>query len=267
MYPPPPNGPNPYPSYQPLPPRRDNSRVVMGLVVGAILIGVCIVVGMTTFAAFRGYSQQGQFAQGGSDYNKASKLYQDGKYEAAAQIFKKIRLDNNATGDILSKSTSGEVFCYRQLGHQAQTNNLWEVAEQWYGAALMVSPGDAQARTELENARKYRAALGAASATPAPTPPPATEPQTTQNFPKAPAPGTPNINAADFNNSNGRAAASAMQYYQKGEQARANGDTLNALRYYSSAVTAGPGSPGAQAAQQRITEYNRAHNPLDYSGG
>ena len=243
----------------PLPPPRDNSRLTTGIIVGALVIAFFIVVGMTAVAAFRGYSKQAAYGQGNDAYARATALYQSGDYENAAQAFRKVRMSDTATGEVVSKSTSGELFCYRQLGHQAQARNDWEAAQKWYEAALSVSPGDTQAQTELDMVKKYRG-----STAPAPTLPPSTIPQTTSEFPEPPAPGTPNLNASDFNNANNTAASKAMTYYQNGEQARLKGDSATAIKYYTAAVAAGPGSPGANYAQQRITAWNQQHNPLEY---
>lgn len=243
----------------PLPPQRDNSRLTTGIVVAALIIAFFVVVGMTAFAAFRGYSKQAQFSQGNDAYSRALALYQSGDYENAAQAFRKVRQSDTATGEVLSKATSGELFCYRQLGHQAQGRNDWEGAQKWYEAALSVSPGDTQAQAELDMVKKYRGSLA-----PAPALPPSTISQTTNEFPRPPAAGTPNLNAGDFNNANNNAATKAMTYFQNGEQARQNGDTATAIRYYTASVAAGPGSQGAMYSQQRITEWNKQHNPLEY---
>ena len=233
------------------------------LTAAVVVLVIALLVGGGGYAlsrAFNNYNGQTAYAQGSADFNKAAALYQSGNYQNAAVAFKKIRQSGTATGETLSKATSGEVYCYRELGHQAQAQNDWEAAQRWYEAALSVSPGDTQAQTELDMVRKYRG-----SNAPAPPLPPSNIPQTTSEFPSAPAPGTPNVSANDFVNSNNKSAADSLAWFQKGEEARLKGDDAAALRNYTAAVAAGPGSPGALQAQQRITAYSANHNPLDYN--
>ena len=245
----------------PVPPQNHdaNQRLFTAAAVFLVVITLIAAGGYALSRAFHNYNGMAGYTQGSDDFKRASELYNAGDYENAAAAFKKIRQSGTANGETQSNATNGELYCYRQLGHQAQARSDWAAAQRWYEAALTVSPGDKQAQTELDTVRNYRN-----SNAPAPPLPPDTTPQTTQEFPSAPAPGTPNVNANDFNSANAKAAAEALAWFQKGEAARLKGDDAAALRNYTAAVAAGPGSPGASQAQQRITGYNTQHNPLDY---
>jgi len=210
--------------------------------------------------AFRNYEGQNGLRQSDERFAKAAKLYQQNDFAAAAKLFAQVRASDTSGGETARKATEGELFCYRQLGHQAQDRKDYPAAQRWYEAALTVSPSDPQARAEWEAIRR----VTQSHAAPLPTPLPPTASQVTTEHPKPTTPGASPLRASDFTNANARAAQEASAFLTQGDTAARRGDITKALRYWSKAVSAGPGSAAGQIAQRRVTEYNRQNNPLDF---
>lgn len=251
--------------YPPPPPRPRPGGIDRAFGIGlAILLlgGFFLGGGWALFRAFDNYKGQSSLRQGDELFSRAAKLYKQGNFQEAARLFSQVRASGTASGESQRKATEGEVFCYRELGHQAQERQDYPLAAQWYQAALSVAPGDAQARAELEAVSRV---IGA-TATPAPTATPGVAAQRTTEFPRPPAPGTSAVSANDFVQANQQAAARAATLLAQGDSAARSGDTRTALKAWAQAAAAGPGSPAGWEAQQRITAYNAAHNPLDFSG-
>jgi tetratricopeptide (TPR) repeat protein len=234
------------------------SRAV-GWGLAALLISGAILGGGWMFTkAFQSAQNQIGFAAGNDDFNQAAGLYNSKDYKNAAVAFRKVRLSTTATGVVIQKATDGEVYCYRELGHAAQNQSDWNTALFYYQQALSIKPNDVQAKTEFDAARKI------ADATLPNPPSDATPgPDRTTEFPRRAAPGTPNLSANDFTRKNNQLAEDAQNLFQQGEQALQNGDQAGALKLWAAAVARGPGSPAAQQAQQRLTQYAENNNPFD----
>jgi tetratricopeptide (TPR) repeat protein len=244
------------------PPQRGGGDRWVAVVLAIVLVGGALVAGGIALSrAFRNYEGQNGMRKGDEMFAQAAKLYQQGNYLEAAKLFGQVRVSSSSSGETARKATDGELYCYRQLAHQAQDRKDYTEAERWYQAALVVSPGDTQTRTELEAIQRVRISESA----PAATPPPPVASQVTTQFPSSPAAGTPNLRASDFVNTNARLAQEAMNYYNQAEAYAQRGKIGEAIRLWSKAVAANPGSPAGMAAQRRITEYNRQNNPLDFS--
>jgi serine/threonine-protein kinase len=176
--------------------------------------------------------------------NAAVKLYNDKKYDEAAAAFQKLRRTGNL--DALKY----EAYCYRQLGQQAQERGDLETARRYFDQALALQPGDSAASRESV-AAGLRLEAGA-------TPPPSLatpEPARTTEFPKVPAPGTPDIDAQDFQRSNARSQQAAAAELSAGDAAWRQGNRQEAMNRWTQASVVGPGTPAALEANHRLIQF------------
>jgi serine/threonine-protein kinase len=227
--------------------RRYRARAVI-----ATTLVLCVITGLLTVAmvrAFRNYEQQASLVKASDSYNNAVKLYERGQYEAAALAFSKVRVQSKTPAATRRQALDGEVYCYRHLGHLAQQRGDLPGALRWYEKALAVSPDDTQAREERDAARRV-AGSGAAESTPSPSPL-----GTSQNPPPANAGPPSRVTTRDFLTANASAAQEAQTLFQRGEEAWQQGNRQEALRMWTAAVAAGPGSRAAVDAQQRLSQY------------
>jgi tetratricopeptide (TPR) repeat protein len=211
---------------------------------GAVVLAAVFAVG----AAFQRAYQNSQVYSGAArvteDMNAAASLYNSGQYEKAAAEFQRLRRGGNMT------ALTYEAFCYRQLGHQAQKAGDFQKAQQYYNQALAINPGDSQARVEADAAGKVIVGLatpGPSTATP--------EPIRTTEWPKAPAPGTPNMSAADFQSANARSEQAAQTELGAGDAAWQRGDREEAYRRWNAAIRQGVGTQASVTASQRLAQY------------
>ena len=130
------------------------SRTV-GWILAVLVVGGLVVGGGIAFTrAFKSAQSQMGYAAGIEDFNRAADLYQKKNYDAAALLFKRVRLEIKNTDETIRKATEGEVWCYREQGHLAQNRNDLAAAARWYQMALDVNPDDPQAKAEYEAVRK-----------------------------------------------------------------------------------------------------------------
>lgn len=236
-----------------------NAARTAGWVLATLILGGVVLGGGIAFTrAFKSAQTQMGYAAGIEDFNRAADLYQKKNYDAAALLFKRVRLDLKNTDEIVRKATEGEVWCYREQGHAAQNRGDLPAAVRWYQLALDVKPDDPQAKAEYEAARQVlesRAPAGPSTAAP--------PPDRTTEHPRPPAPGTPNVKASELEAANARAAQEAQTLLRQANQAAQAGKTSEALQLWSQVVSKAPGSSAAQQAQAQLTEYARQNNPFD----
>ncbi len=262
----------------------------LGLVVlfAALLTGA----GWAVTTAYKNQQVQANYAHWEQAYAKAAQLYENRKYEEAATAFAAVRLAPGVNSETQAKATSGEVYCYRLLGQGAQKRDDLVTAEAWFQKAVDLAPADVQALEELSAIRKLRGLAGPVGPSDnarqnAPVNTPGSNlrdtirPEDTPLGPllssgnrpsnagadaglpgAAPPPTAPAQTTEGFTAGNAQAAQQAAQWFQKGEQAFQSGDRATALRCWHAAVAAGPGSPAALQAQERITRYSYS-DPLN----
>jgi len=244
--------------------------------------------GWAVSSAYKNQRVQISYTQDQKAYQTALTQYQAGDYVQAVATFERLR--SSPHGVTASNARQMAVSAYRSLGQAAQKNNDLASAETYFGKAvsLALPPDDAPAREELAAVQRARGTVGAApapaqgqgpldgviGASPAPpqsTVSPANEPggvrgMSPQN-PLAAVLGTPSpapapLTTNDFTSANNAAAREAEAFYRQGEAANARGDQAGALRLWTAAVSAGPGSPASLRAQARITQISNARDPL-----
>ena len=259
-----PSYPPAYPAPQYTPPASRSGRSVATIaIVLVVLSGVALGGGWMIARAYQNYLQGNKLTASAGSYNKGAALYQQGKYEEAAAIFKALRA-SGADAQTVQQSAQGELFCYRQLGHQAQDRQDLEGAQRWYQEALKIAPTDADAKSELDAVQKALLA-GSVTTQVAPTATPAGS--LPNALPNAPTPGARKVNQNDFNAANNQAASEAASLLQQGVDAYNSGDRDKAMNLWSQAAQAGPGSTAAQAALQYNSNLAQGKNPFDGSGG
>jgi serine/threonine-protein kinase len=220
--------------------------------------------GWAVMRAYRIFTQEARGSGAATEYAQGAGLYKQGKYEEAAAIFRKTRLSPTADPGIVRQATDGELYCYRQLGHEAQERDDLMGAQRWFQEAVKLAPDDAQARSELEAVQKALLANSSTSnSTPASPAPAASAPPST--LPAAsPAPTSPqsNVTTSDFEAANAQGAAQADTLVQQGIGAYQNGDLRAAQNDWYEAVKVGPGSPAAQKATEYVTRLGQGKNPF-----
>ncbi len=250
------------------------------LFIGFLAIGG----GWAVSAAYKSQRVQMVYARDQQSYRDAVKQYEAGDYAGAAKEFERLR--SSPHGVTASNARQMAVSAYRSLGQAAQKENDLESAEIYFGKAvsLAIPPGDAQAREELAAVQKVRGTFGSAPPIPSDgqgplggvlNPSPAPSPAAPAGGANGVSPGNPlasvlgfpspapsPLTTNDFTNANNAAAREADALYRQGEAASVRGDQTTALRLWTAAVAAGPGSPAALRAQARITQYNNANDPL-----
>ncbi len=269
-YPPNPTSPSLYPSQTP----KNN--------LGAIAIATIILLAVVGGA---GFALRGAFTnmQAGQTRGQLVKITNDGvalfkkkEYEVAAADFKKVRdAGSVADADTRAKAATNETICYRMLGQKAQEAEDLPTAEMWFLKALEVSPLDASAKTELLGVQKRRGTAGAGSAPVAVTP---TGEKIDASNPLAkvliPSPGPSVVGAGnpapspvaldtqpgaqktgDFTAANRAAAAKAQETLNRADAAFQSGRRADAVGLWHDAITAGPGSPAALTAQERLNNF------------
>jgi tetratricopeptide (TPR) repeat protein len=251
-----------------------NKNAIIKGIVGGVLALAFIGVLFTVFSrAYHGFTIASGVGQGQDEYNKAAELYKKKQFSEAAVLFSRLRLSQTANTQTIKDATNGEVFCYRELGHMAQSKNDPQTALRWYEKALQVNPNDAQAKAEYDailrllNSLNTQKALTSgqgqvvASQTPVGNPPrnPLQEP----NFNRPtmpPLPGVPEVTTQDFARQNAMKAQAARDVLQKANAAWQQGNVQEALRLWNETSITAPGSPASLEAQQHLLEYNR-QNP------
>lgn len=242
---------------------------VATLIAALLFVGLAFVGGAIALKqAFKNYTGQSQTGAITGEYNQGTQLYKDGKYTDAAALFRKLRTTPGTSPDIVQKARDGELFSYRQLGHQAQNASDWANAEKWYAAAVEIAPDDAQAKAELDAMRKLRGGTTApatAGANPAPAPS-ATPPPT---LPMETAPPTgPGLSSQAYLG-NGQASASAQTLLMQGDDAWRAGKQDEARDFWRRAQTSGVGTRVFTDASDRLQRDLNNQDPLGngYSGG
>lgn len=244
----------------------EQKAVLRGLLAGVAVLAFLGGLVWVFSKAFHGYEIASRTGKANEDYQKAAALYEKKQFEPAAMAFRALRTGIGVPADVVKNATNGEVYCYRELGHLAQNQQDFATAVRWYAKALEVSPIDAQAKTEYEAALRALNARSAASlsGTSPPLPPAgrAGGGNTLEGgrAPVAPPPPPSNIRTRDFNNDNAQAAQQAQQLLAQGDTAFQSGNRERARELWNQAVMAGPGSPAARIAQDRIIHDN-ANNP------
>jgi tetratricopeptide (TPR) repeat protein len=246
---------------------------------------VTLVVGISTLAiggwglsrAYENYQGQMSVAQITGEYKSATTLYTTGKFEQAAEAFRRLRTAGNSSTEIRSKATQGEIYSYRQLAHAAQQRDDFPTAVRWYREAIKLNPTDSQVLAELEAAERrlpggaagtagaVAGAKGSDAVDPnnplasiiAPSSQPGGAPTPAAALPSA----LPTISSGSYAASNAQAASEAAAFFQQGEAAYQQGNNTAALRFWSAAVAAGPGTPAALQAQERISQTNSTTSP------
>jgi tetratricopeptide (TPR) repeat protein len=249
---------------------QEKNAILKG-VIGGILTLVFLGVLFTVFSrAYHGFTITSGVGQGQDEYNKAAELYKKKQFSEAAVLFARLRISQTASTQTIKDATNGEVFCYRELGHIAQSKNDPQTALRWYEKALQVNPKDIQAKIEYDAILRLLSSLKIATsgqvvapqtASSNPTPPsnPLQEPDF--NRPMMPAlPGVPNVTTEDFARQNAMKAQAARDVLQKANTAWQQGNIQEALRLWNETSVTAPGSLAAQEAQKRLLEYNR-QNP------
>jgi len=243
------------PSYSP---EKDDRSRRMTAVLVATFAGIVVLIGaIWAFSvAYRNLQadavNRAAYTHDVSTYSDAMKLYQSGSYEQAASQFKSLRLAATTDHQLAIKAGQGELYSYRKLGHDAQEQGDFVSAVRWYKAALDVDPTDSDSQKELQAAQLHVGG-STASATPSPAASSLAGSPSPSDAPSA-APTEPPTTTNQFVTENAARASQALAYFTQGDQAYSQGDRASALRLWKAAVTAGPGSPGAIQAQQRISE-------------
>jgi tetratricopeptide (TPR) repeat protein len=250
-----------------------NKNAILKGIVGGVLALAFIGVLFTVFSrAYHGFTIASGVGQGQDEYNKAAELYKKKQFSEAALLFSRLRLSPTANTQTIKDATNGEVFCYRELGHIAQSKNDPQTALRWYEKALQVNPNDAQAKAEYDailrllNAQKTATsgqgqvvASQAAPNNPSTPSNPLQEPNF--NRPNMPAlPGVPDVTTEDFARQNAMKAQAARDVLQKANTAWQQGNLQEALRLWNETSITAPGSPASLEAQKRLLDYNR-ENP------
>ncbi len=251
-------------------------RIALTLVTMVIGIGTLLIGGWGLSRAYENYQGQMSIAQVAGEYKSATALYTSGQFEQAAEAFRRLRTSRSSSAEIVTKATQGEVYSYRQLAHAAQNRNDFPSAVRWYREALKLTPNDSQVLAELEGAERRIPGGGGAQANGKdaaakdavdPNNPlasviaPSSQPGAVQT-PGAVLPSAlPTISSSSYAASNAQAASEADAFFQQGEAAYRQGNGTAALRYWSAAVAAGPGTPAALRAQERISQTNSTTSP------
>ncbi len=235
--------PAPAPEYDPEAAAR-RRKIGTGLFATAVVLAAVVGIGLATKRAMQTFALQQGGVRVTEDMNRGATLYNAGKYAEAAAEFQRLRRQGNLT------AVQYESYCYRQLGHQAQKAGDLAAAKRYYDQALMLVPEDKQAKTESV------AAGNVIEGTSTPPPSLATpEPTRTTEFPKAPVPGTPNLNAGDFQSANAQSQQAAAGELSAGDAAWRAGNKQEAYNHWTQAIVKGPGTPASQDANGRMMQY------------
>ncbi|MBC8104830.1 MAG: protein kinase [Cytophagales bacterium] len=264
-----------YPASEGLPREERSRRIAVTMVTLIIGLGVLTGGGWALSRAYENYQGQSALSQVTDRYKAATALYSTGKYQQAAEAFRRLRTSGTASSEITAKAAQGEVYAYRQLAHTAQEQNDFAAAVRWYREAMNVDPSDPQVREEMDAAQRRFASTGGIpqsgvsdsgavdgsnplapllSPSPSPAAPGGMVSSIASPLASALPPALPTVSANEYAATNARAANDALTYYQQGESAFRQGNRTAAVRYWTAAVAAGPGSPGALQAQERITQ-------------
>ena len=157
------------PVYEPPHSSGQNRSMAVVAILLVVFAGVALGGGWAIARAYQNYLLGSKLAASAGSYNKGAALYETGKYEEAAAIFKAIRASGNADPITLTDAARGESYCYRQLAVRAQEKQDLEGAQRWYQEALKVIPDDADAKKALDAVQSQLAA-GTVSVQTAPTP-------------------------------------------------------------------------------------------------
>ncbi|MGC4047416.1 MAG: protein kinase [Armatimonas sp.] len=220
------------------------TRLAVTLFATVVVLGAIVGVSVAVKRAMHNFNLTTDRIAVTEDMNKGVELYNAKKFAEAAAEFQRLRRGGNVT------AATYEAYCYRQLGQEAQNNGDMATAKRYYDQALTLDPDDSRARTEADAAGKI---LNANS-----TPPPSLatpEPSRTTEFPKAPAPGSPNLNAKDFQNQNSQLQQAAARELAAGDTAWQQGKKQEAYDHWTQAIVAGPGTPASQEANNRLMQY------------
>jgi tetratricopeptide (TPR) repeat protein len=236
----------PAPAYDPPDPVVAYRRKRLGLTLFATAVVLAAVagIGVAVKRAMKNFDRTTDQIAITEDMNHGVALYNAGKYTEAAAEFQRLRRSGNLT------AMTYEAYCYRQLGQQAQKDGDLATAKRYFDQALALNPDDSRARTESVAAGKILEGTA--------TPPPSLatpEPARTTQFPKAPAPGTPHINAKDFQNQNAQLQQAAAAELTAGDMAWKQGDKQGAMNHWTQAIVVGPGTSASQEANQRLMQY------------
>ena len=248
-------------------------RIALTLVTMVIGIGILLGGGWGLSRAYENYQGQMSISQITKEYKSATALYTTGKFEQAAEAFRRLRNSGSSSQDIILKSTQGEVYSYRQLAHAAQAREDFSTAVRWYREAIALTPTDSQVRAELDAAERRLSGGATAQVSGAADPDNplasviAANPQP-GGVPAAPGPlpsvlpsTLPTVSSGSYASQNAQAATEAANLFQQGEAAYRQGNSTAALRYWAAAVSAGPGTPGALRAQERISRLSSTTTP------
>ncbi|MES2464497.1 MAG: serine/threonine-protein kinase [Armatimonadota bacterium] len=264
-----------YPAGNSLSNEERSRRIGLTLVTLIIGIATLLVGGWGLSRAYQSYQGQMTIAQITNEYKAATVLYTSGKFEQAAAAFRRLRTASNSSSEIVTKATQGEVYSYRQLAHGAQDRSDFAAAVRWYQEAIKINPTDSQVQAELAAAQRRlpgensSLANGSGPVDPqnplasviAPNPPPGASASPTPPIPLTLPSALPTISSSNYEASNAQAASNAAALFQQGEAAYRQGNGTAALRYWSAAVAAGPGTPAALQAQERISQTSNTTTP------
>lgn len=220
------------------------TRLAMTIFATVVVLGAVAGIAVAVKRAMHNFNLSADRIAVTEDMNKGVTLYNAGKFTEAAAEFQRLRRNGNVT------AATYEAYCYRQLGQQAQNNGDLALAKQYFDQARTLQPDDSRARTESDAIGKI---IDASS-----TPPPSLttpEPSRTTEFPKAPAPGSPNVNAGDFQKQNAQLQQAAANELSAGDAAWRRGDKQEAYNRWTQAIVAGPGTEASQVANQRLMQY------------
>jgi serine/threonine-protein kinase len=252
-------------SYPPPPVVRDGRAGRVATIVGicAVVLLCFGVLAMGISKAMQAAGIKQRLAAEQRSLAHAQGHYSAGRYEQAAQQALQIR-SASKNERVQADATKIEAYSYLALGNAARARDEFPNAEKWYNLARQTLPDDPSVADHLakfEQAKRYRTgqATSAIPSNPATLPSPGLPssgiptPGSTPAVPAPVQPTGPALSANDFSQNNAANGQNAQQLYNEGLRLQSQGDLPGAREKWQSAVAAGPGSPGAQAANEMLT--------------
>ncbi len=218
----------PAPEYDPEAATR-RRKIGTGLFATAVVLAAVVGIGLATKRAMQTFALQQGGVQLTEDMNLGIKLYNEGKYTDAAAEFNRLRRNGN------QNAREYESYCYFQMGVEAKNKNEFQVAKGNFDKAIEINPNYQNAKDISRNMEEV--IRGSASPAPVVTPEPI---ERTIEFPKAPAPGTPQVSSGDFNDSIQR------QKDQANVETSRCGNDISCLQ---KVIERYPGLPSARASE------------------
>ena len=248
----------------PLPARYGEGRQRNAVLVLLTVLAILLTLGgggLLLSRAFSNYKAQASVANIAERFSAATRLYEMQDFLGAANGFAQVRATAGVADAMKHQALQYEVFCDRELGHEAQSQNDLDTAARWYQTALALNPNDASARAELAGVEATRNARGGTPAAPTSVPgapggpPPGFPPLDAVAATPAPANVTTNDFLRGIQENNNRAQPSL----DAGKRAAADGKFAEAQNDFRQAMGAGPGSNNAREASALLDELQRAH--------